>query len=483
MYNQVFPGQVPEDVLGSGVIGRTVTDYNPWAALGVASANRPGGQPSAQEQDILDRSLFGQTARLDLGNARDAQTAKNNLVSNFSNPSWHAGEPGGYTNLATEAYNSMGGRLDRPIAPNFGSLSMPNAPDLNQLRAPTAPSISQLGSLPSANDLSNTMYNTYNKFARGNPNFQSAQAQALRGGDVLQTALAALQQQGGAMDQYVNPLVSATENASKQALAKANTELMSRFAGEGAFMSGPMMNALGNNTSEYGVNLAREIGGIRLQAANDQANRIYSGATSQAQIQAQQALGLSEQYAAMARETGSQQAALAASAYKAKADMLSNSYATQGSMYNKQADFLNQRYGTQASMYNNQLDSLDNTFATQMGGYTAQNQLAQDQATKRARDLMDQYGLGVDQAMQIAQAQQQNEQGALGNLRRDYLQPGEQQFAILKSLMGFPSVSKTIDGGFDVGEAVSAVGRAVAAYYTMGASEAARGSANGGDAT
>lgn len=386
MYKQTFPGQSPGDVFGTSPLSRLGQDYNPWSAMG--TTGRPGGATGA-ESDILNKSLFGQTAPLDLGNVRDAQQAKNWITSQFGQGATGSDQPNGYTNLSRNIYADMGGKM----------------------ALPTAPTLDQIGTLPTGQDIGNTIFNAYNRFGANQPGFQSAMQSSLRGGDVLKNALAAMQQQGGAMDQYVNPLVKATEDASKRALANANTEMMSRFAGEGSFMSGPMLSALANQSQDYGVNLAQELGKIRLQAANDQANRIYTGATNQANVQAETARALSEQYAAMARETGSEQAALAASAYKAKADFLSNNY------------------------------------NTQMGAYTAQNQTAQAQVTQRAKDLMDQYGLGVDQALKIAQAQQGNEQTALDNLKNNYLQPGQEQFAILKSLMGFPAVSKTTGNG------------------------------------
>lgn len=388
MYKQTFPGQDPSQVFGTSPLSRLGQDYNPWAALGTTGRDTTG-----QESDILNRSLFGQTAPLDLGNVRDAQAAKNNLVTSFASG-------GKYNQMADEIYNSMGGKLSLP----------------------TAPSLDQLGALPTGQDIGNTIFNAYNRFGANQPGFQSAMQQSLRGGDILQTALAAMKQQGGAMDQYVNPLVKATEDASRRALANANTEMMSRFAGEGAFMSGPMLSALANQSQDYGVNLAEQLGKIRLQAANDQANRIYTGATNQANIQAEQARALSDQYARMAQETGSQQAALASSAYKAKADFLSNQY------------------------------------NTQMGAFTQQNAMAQQQVTQRAADLMQQYGLGIDQAMKIAESQQKNEQSTLDNLKNNYLQPGQEILAILKTLMGFPSVSKTTGGGFDIGNLVAGIG-------------------------
>lgn len=433
MYKQTFPGQKPGDVFGTSPLSRLSQDYNPWAAL--SSLGREGG-PTGQESDTLNRSLFGTTAPLDLQNTRDAQAAKNNFVTSLSSG-------GKYSDIASEIYSSLGGRMGMPTAPNLSSLQLPNAPNLSSLTLPTAPTLDQLGSLPTGQDIGNTIFNTYNRFANNQPGFRQAQQSALNGGGILNTALAAMNQQGGAMDKFVNPLVSATEAASKRALANANTEMMSRFAGEGAFMSGPMLSALANQGQDYGVNLAKEIGGIRLQAANDQANRIYQGATSQAQIQAQQAQALSDQYARMAQETGSQQAALAASAYKAKADFLTNEYATKGDIYKTQVGSLNDAYRTQGDIYKTQAGFLNDQYGQQMQAFTAQDQLVQQQTTTRARDLMEQYGIGVDQAMAIATAQQKNEQSALDNLKNNYLQPGQETFAILKSLMGFPSVSKT----------------------------------------
>jgi hypothetical protein len=151
------------------------------------------------------------------------------------------------------------------------------------------------------------------------------------------------------------------------------------------------------------------------------------------------------------------QVGAASNAYGANANFLSNTYDTGvdalSSTYNQGLGTAANIYGTQGSMYNNSLNAFVN-----------QGNNATDQATQRAKLLMDQYHLNFQDAMTLATANQGNQQSALDALRSSYYQPGTNMLNAMSPFFGLPAVHTPVGANdFNIGNLLGAAAAAAGA--------------------
>jgi hypothetical protein len=539
-YQQLLAGLTPGGGGGFGTAPSGPLPYNPQTASGMSYVPGQGWQNVAaggQPQMVAVGNNVYYNGRQVTGDQY------NQLLTQGPNA---AGANSLYGQLTGDIFNSLGGQLPYPTmpqAPNFGSVAMPSAPslggasmpaapNLGAFNLPAAPSLGQFNlpaapSLPgfTAPNVGDLAYQTYQRFAQGQPGFQSALQSALNPniampGQSIYEQVAAQRAAGGPLDQYVNTASGAVQAAADRALAKQQADLASKYAAEGSYMSGPMLTALGEQAASSNADVANVIGQMRLNAAEGESNRLYAAGTTQytselqrnvqqAQMQAQTAQTLAGIYGQIAAQTGDAQAQTMADTYRTQASYLSsvygsqasalaNAYGTQGQfassiygsqagalasaygtqgqlagqvygaqagMHNAQLGLAGSIYGTQGSMYNAQLGALANVYGTQAGMYgdqlqaaMGQQQLATQQATQRAQDLMSGYGVNYQQAFQMAQAEQQNQQAALDALAKNRLQPGENLLAAMRPYFGLNNVTTPVGGGIGdlIGPAIQA---------------------------
>lgn len=457
MFEQVF-GDTEEADLAP--YRRYTQEYDPFSFLTNAYP-RPGG-PSQEEQDILNNSLFGSTARLNLGGANAAAANQANFTNFISPmaPGGGAGGGGGYGALTGDIFTSLGGRMPyptQPTAPTIPGFNMPGAPSLPPFQTPN------VGGLAA---------DTWQRFSDMVPGFSGSLERALNPQIALPEQsifemVAAQRGQGGPMDAYVQQALGGLQESADRRLQKQSMDLQSRFAGEGSYMSGPMFNALGELSASSNADLAATMGQLQLGAAEGEANRIFGGATTQyeneanrnalqAQIGAQTAQQLADVFGQIAATTGSAEAAAAADAYRAQAGFLSSIYGSQtdaaARAYGTQVGGMTDIFGTQAGMYN-----------TGLNAAVRQQEFVTQAATQRARDLAEMYGMSFDQAMQLAKAEQGNQQSALDALRRNYYQPGENLLETMRPYFGLPQVTTPMGGGMDWAALAAAAGTAAVA--------------------
>jgi hypothetical protein len=362
-----------------------------------------------------------------------------------TNPS-AVGANGPYGSLTNDIFNSLGGQLPMPSAPQAPTLApfqLPQAPNIPQFNMPAAPTLPafnlpqapalpafnlpQAPALPAFNapeapalpqfnmptaptmptwqnpDVGQLAYDTYNKFAQGQPGYTGALESALNPniampGQSIFDMVAQQRAAGGPMDQYVNSASDAVQAAAERALQKQSIDLQSRFAGEGSYLSGPMLNALGELGASSNADTTNILANMRLNAAEAESGRVYQGATTQyqteaqrnqaeAQIQAQTAQQLAQVYGSIAQSTGNAQADAMARAYQAQSSFLS-------SVYGSQVSGAASAYGTQgqygASTYGSRLGALASAYGTQ-GQYQGQTYGALASALASAYGTQGQY--------------------------------------------------------------------------------------------
>lgn len=120
------------------------------------------------------------------------------------------------------------------------------------------------------------------------------------------------------MQEYVNSLSKALETQAQQRLGNQSTDLMSRFASQGSFMSGPMMNAIAQLTSQSNNDLNTTLANMQLGAAEGESGRMYNAAGQEAALQNQAMLGLANMYSQIAQSSGNAQAQFLADMYRAQ---------------------------------------------------------------------------------------------------------------------------------------------------------------------
>ncbi len=329
----------------------------------------------------------------------------------------------GYQDMTRDVFASLGGQIPVPTAPTLstlGRLQLPDAPQLPEFQAP---------------DVGQLAYNTYRQFASGTPGFDDAVRRALNPQIAMpsQTIFQMAEAQraaGGPMDKYVDAASGAVQRAADQRYNDQAMQLKSQFAGEGSYMSGPMLNALASLAGSNNAEVANVLAQMRLGAAEGESGRIYGAATTQynneldrnktqAAISAQSATQMADTYGRIAQSTGSATAQALSDAYRTQASFLSNNY-------NTQVGALTSEYGTRANF-------LSDTYSTGLQGALTQQGLASNQATQRVAQMLQAQGMSFDQAMQIALAQQKNNQDALDALRTSFYQPAGNLLDVLRS--------------------------------------------------
>lgn len=342
-----------------------------------------------------------------------------------------------YQDLTSDVFASLGGQLPVPTAPTLdtlGSLQLPDKPNLPAFQTP---------------DVGQLALNTYNKFAGQTPGFAQAITNALNPQIAMPAQsifdmVAEQRAAGGPLDKYVQGAIGGVEQAANRRMQQADLALRSRFAGEGSYMSGPMLNALGEMYATGNAELANTIGQLALSAAESESGRVYGAAGTQytseldrnkteAQIGAQSAMQLANTYGQIAASTGNAQAAAMADAYRTQANFLA-------SLYGTEVGALTSEYGTKAGF-------LSDTYKTGLQGALTQQALAANEATVRMAQALQAQGMSFEQALAVALATQQNEQSALDALYKSYYQPGKNLLDALSPFFGLGNVSKTSSGG------------------------------------
>lgn len=387
-FDRLFGGRTEADL---DPYRRYTQTYNPFS-FGANYLSQVPGQPFTSAVNTLGGSIGGLTAPLDQSNYLRSLGNQEAFTQSL--------QPGGggYGGMTSDIFSALGGQLPYPTVPQ----------------------------LPGVNfDIGGRITDVYNQLGRSTPGYLSAQSQALDP-DIFGRVDA--YQGSGALDKYVQGATAGITKAFDSRLADQDLALRSRFAQEGSYLSGPMLNALGELNAQSNAEYAGVIGQLQLQAAENERNRVFTGATSEAQIQADTVRSLANTFASIANQTGS-----------TEASTLANLYATQ-------ADFLEGIYGQQ------------------LNATMAQQQLATQGATQRGADVLGALGGLSGQYRQAGLDQQGNQQAFLDALRREYYQPGENLLQVLQPLLGLPALTKTTGGGgFDIGAALNAAATIAAA--------------------
>jgi len=432
MFRQVFPGMSPEQFGGFGLGGlfpqsRYLGEYQPFEFLATNPYGRPGG-PSQEEIDLLNQSYFGRVAPIDLSTARNVFEQQQQFQQSLL-------PGGGYFPASTaEMFQALGGQIPIPQVPTLPALTLPQAPSLP----------------PFSFDVGGTAQNTLQALISGQPGLADALSRSLNPQIPLpsQSIFDMVAAQNPQLDRYVQQATEGTRQAFEAEIARQQANLASQFAAQGAYMSGPMLNALALAGAQGAADFARTIGQLQLQAAEMEQGRIYEAASTmygteyarnlaQVQIAAETARSLANTFAEVAAKTASAEASAAAAAYNAQADFLA-------SVFNTQAN-------AAVHAYNAQADFLARTFGTQMQAAIDQQNIVANMAIRAADLLQRGYATSFDEAMAMAEAEQRNKQAALDALYQDYFGPGTRALEMLGILARVPTVSKTTGGGFNIG--------------------------------
>lgn len=469
MYKQVFPGMAPS-AFADTPQARFLGEYDP---LGFLTGGGLGRAPTQAELDLAGGAYFGRTAPLNLAQPQAAYGDLQSFLASLS--PFASPETAFYPAQISQFFGALGGQIPFPEAPQLPPFVMPTAPTLDPFVLPADPTLPTAPTLdPFSFDVGGYTQEQLASLFASQPGLQEALGRAYD----PQIALPAMSifdliaQQNPQLADYVERATGGVTEAFQAQLARQQAELESRFAAEGAYMSGPMLSALGQMGADALAQYAGIIGPMQLQAAEMEQGRIYEAATNmygtefarnlqQAQIGAQSALQMADVFGEIARTTGSAQADAQARAYATQASFLGNLYDTQVdalmSQYNAQVGALASAYGTQgrvlsdifgaqagaaASAYGTQGRFLSDIFGTQAGAAVSQQQMVLN-ASLRASELMQQgYARSFDEAMQMAMAEQQNQQSALDNLYQLFFGPGQNAMELMRILAGIGNVSK-----------------------------------------
>lgn len=427
-----------------------VANYNPFAFNAAGQTGRPGG-PSSYDTGLLNKSLYGTTAPLQMSGMQNANQQYQSFLQSMYGGGYGGGSAapyGGGYGTGYQGYGSYGPTLGGG-SQGYNSYGMSNYPTgWNPNTQPGRNYNYQTGTWDEVSSGADVTWDagTNQYYYKGTPITEGEVQAGLQGGpDAIETML--LQRMGGpsggqapiemfgqqalnaiglgnqyyqrppdrpeydaadygigmldrlqgqgALDKYVQGALSGTRSAFKNELAEQLGDLQSKYAYEGGFLGSPMFSAMGELSGDLTASYLRDIGNLELQAANDQMNRIFG---------------------------------LAGQGMGTQADFLSSTYGDEMSAFSK---MMSDTSGARASIINN------------------------------AMNLMQQgYADNFEQAAKMAVALQQNEQSALDSMRENYYTPGDNLLNLMSPLLGVTprSTSKTkgADGGImgDIGAGV-----------------------------